>query len=65
VRAWEVQNMLLTAWLTARSAQWRCESRGCHWREEFKGPKDELRAHDCWKRGRSEPVLKRIVGGGG
>lgn len=64
VRAWEVQNMLLTAWLTARSAQWRMESRGCHWREEFKGPKDELRAHDCWKRGRGEPVLKRIVGTG-
>ncbi len=54
---WQVQNMLLGAALMARSAEWRCESRGCHWRSDFSSPRDEFHAHDLWRRGREEPEL--------
>jgi L-aspartate oxidase len=52
---WETQNMLLSAWLAARSALWREESRGCHVRAEWPGPRAEFAVHDLWRRGWSEP----------
>ena len=36
---WEVQNMLLVGSLIARSALWREESRGGHYRVDFPRPK--------------------------
>ncbi|MBX3405690.1 MAG: L-aspartate oxidase [Phycisphaeraceae bacterium] len=48
---WQTQNMLLAAALTARSAHWREESRGCHWRSDFTAPDVRFHAHDRWHRG--------------
>ncbi|GAB4552892.1 MAG: L-aspartate oxidase [Phycisphaerales bacterium] len=51
---WEVQNMLLTGALVARSAGWREESRGCHRRTDHPEP-SEVPEHDFWVRGEGEP----------
>lgn len=52
---WETQNMLLVAALTARSALWREESRGCHARADFPDPREEFAVHDAWRRGQAGP----------
>ncbi|MCW5766263.1 MAG: L-aspartate oxidase [Phycisphaeraceae bacterium] len=52
-RGWQIQNMLLVAWLIARSAAWRTESRGCHWRTDHPAPDQAMAVHDCWRRGRT------------
>jgi len=54
---WQTQNMLLAAALTARSARWREESRGCHCRTDYPEPRGEFRVHDLWRRGREEPAV--------
>ncbi|MEL7483160.1 MAG: L-aspartate oxidase [Planctomycetota bacterium] len=51
---WEVQNLLLVARLTARSALWREESRGCHARDDAPEPVEAFHGHDCWRRGQGE-----------
>lgn len=61
VTGWQLQNMLLTAWLMARSALWRTESRGCHWREDFPAADETLRVHDCWRRGQDGPTVRPVV----
>ncbi len=48
---WETQNMLFLAELTARSALWREESRGCHQREDAREPAAQFQVHDLWQRG--------------
>ncbi len=48
---WQTQNMLLAAALIVRSAGWRRESRGTHWRSDAPQPDEGLRAHDRWRRG--------------
>jgi L-aspartate oxidase len=53
---WETQNMLLVGALMARSAAWREESRGSHARLDFPSPREELAAHDLWRRGREKPM---------
>lgn len=58
---WETQNMLLSAWLTARSALWREESRGCHVRAEWPGPRSEFAVHDLWRRGWNAPRTEAPV----
>ncbi len=55
VQGWQVQNLLLVSWLMARSAEWREESRGCHWRDEHPAALDQFRVHDVWRRGSSQP----------
>ncbi len=54
-QGWETQNMLLLGALIARSALWRKESRGCHWRDDFPGADTELAVHDLWRKGAAEP----------
>lgn len=51
---WEVQNMLLVGSLIARSAAWRDERRGCHWRLDALGAREPA-THDVWRRGVGEP----------
>ncbi len=60
VEGWTVQNMLLVAALMARSAAWRAESRGCHWRADVPEAKREFRAHDLWRRERAEVIVRPI-----
>jgi L-aspartate oxidase len=60
---WETQNMLVTAALVARSAHWRRESRGCHFRADFPAQSAEFALRDCWRRGRAEPVTLPLVTG--
>lgn len=60
VEGWTVQNMLTVAALMARSAAWRAESRGCHWRSDAPEPLDAFAAHDQWRRGRAEPISRRV-----
>lgn len=50
---WQTQNMLLAAKLIVRSAEWRKESRGAHWRSDSPEPVEEYRVHDRWRRGLS------------
>ncbi|MDX2114546.1 MAG: L-aspartate oxidase [Planctomycetota bacterium] len=59
---WETQNMLLVAALITRSAQWRAESRGCHWREDFPAENPALAAHDLWVKGSAGPTLIPVRG---
>ena len=60
IHGWQIQNMLLAGALITRSARWRCESRGTHFREDFPEPRDEFRRHDLWQRGQSEPTLLEV-----
>ncbi len=60
---WEAQNMLWGAWLAARSALWREESRGCHARTEFVGASEAFAVHDVWRKG-IEGVERRASLGG-
>jgi L-aspartate oxidase len=45
VVAWEASNLLTVAWAIVVSAWLRQESRGCHWRSDYEGRRDEWRAH--------------------
>lgn len=53
---WEVQNMLLIGALMTRSALWRAESRGTHYRLDCLGQREEFRVHDVWQRGEKSPT---------
>lgn len=55
---WEAQNLLLVGALIARSALWRAESRGCHWRSDAPQPGEAFCLHDAWRRGRGEPRVE-------
>ena len=57
---WQAQNMLLVAALIARSALWRAESRGGHWRSDAPDTLEDFRVHDRWRRGWEEPVRVRV-----
>lgn len=57
---WEVQNMLLVGALMTRSALWRQESRGTHYRRDCPEPRDEYRVHDDWMRGEAQPTLRPV-----
>lgn len=59
---WEVQNMLLTGAVVARSAAWRQESRGCHARDDFPGPAEAFAVHEGWRRGCEEPLVRAVEG---
>lgn len=59
---WQTQNMLLVAALIARSALWRGESRGGHWRSDATDPRDEFHVHDRWRRGLDRVISVPVVG---
>ncbi|MEL6497312.1 MAG: L-aspartate oxidase [Planctomycetota bacterium] len=58
---WEVQNLLLVARLTARSALWREESRGCHARDDAPERVEAFHGHDCWRRGEGECEFEPVA----
>ncbi|MGM0502676.1 MAG: L-aspartate oxidase [Bacillota bacterium] len=51
VEAWEVQNMLIVAYLMTKSALLREESRGAHYRKDYPEPKIEWEKHIVLERG--------------
>ncbi|MEX0776982.1 MAG: L-aspartate oxidase [Phycisphaeraceae bacterium] len=57
---WEVQNLLLAGALMVRSAQWRKESRGTHYRVDYPTPLEEYRLHDLWQRGQSQAITAPV-----
>ncbi len=57
---WEVQNMLLVGAMITKSAHWRQESRGTHYRLDHPGQCDDFRVHDVWQRGYQEPVTVSV-----
>ena len=59
-RGWQVQNSLLVASLITRSARWRQETRGCHWRRDFSDSMPEFLVHDVWRRGQAEPTRRPV-----
>jgi L-aspartate oxidase len=60
VRGWQVQNLLLGASLIARSASWRAESRGCHWRTDAPDALSVFRVHDVWRKGRPDALTHPV-----
>ncbi len=52
---WEVQNLLTVGALITRAAQWRCESRGTHYRTDYPERRETYRVHDIWLRSETEP----------
>ncbi|MFM9957555.1 MAG: L-aspartate oxidase [Phycisphaerales bacterium] len=60
---WEVQNMLLSAALVARSALWRVESRGCHTRTDAPEPSPRFAVHDAWRKGLAGPIERAVAEG--
>lgn len=61
---WEVQNLLLVGALITRSALWRTESRGTHYRTDYPQPRAEFRCHDLWIKGRATPEQVAVKGAG-
>lgn len=57
---WEIQNMLWVAALMVRSAAWREESRGTHYRIDQPQSKEGFRKHAGWTQARSAPQLHPI-----
>jgi len=60
---WETQNMLLVGAIVARSALWREESRGCHWRSDASATRESFAVHDLWRKGMLVPVLIPVTHG--
>ncbi|MBI1337091.1 MAG: L-aspartate oxidase [Phycisphaera sp.] len=59
---WEVQNLLLIGALMTRSAMWRRESRGTHYRIDHPLPDEDFKVHDLWQRGSHQPKLTPALG---
>ncbi|MEQ9453333.1 MAG: L-aspartate oxidase [Phycisphaeraceae bacterium] len=51
VAGWEAQNMLTAGGMITRSALWREESRGTHFRLDHPEPRPAFRVRDVWMRG--------------
>lgn len=58
---WEVQNLLTVGSLITRSALWREETRGTHYRLDHPEPKEAFRVHDLWHIGSSSPQTAPVT----
>jgi len=58
---WEVQNLLTIGSLITRSALWRNESRGTHFRLDHPDQVETLRVHDQWQIGTDAPKTVPVV----
>jgi L-aspartate oxidase len=54
---WETQNLLTVGMLITRSAIWREESRGVHYRTDHAIARDDLLVHARWLMGANQPDL--------
>ena len=53
-KGWDLQNMLALGGLITQSALWRKESRGTHYRNDFKVAENDFCVHDVIRRGELE-----------
>ncbi len=60
-KGWDLQNMLLLGAMMTQSAMWRKESRGTHYRKDFKKTDADFCLHDIIKRGELEPETVRAI----
>ncbi|MEM6552246.1 MAG: L-aspartate oxidase [Planctomycetota bacterium] len=58
---WEVQNLLTVGSLITRSAAWRKESRGTHYRLDYPTPNEAFHLHDLITRGQPEPTTRPVL----
>jgi aspartate oxidase len=58
---WEVQNLLTIGSLITRSALWRKESRGTHYRLDHPEPSDAYHRHDQWHIASDQPLTSPVV----
>ncbi|MEM6391680.1 MAG: hypothetical protein AAF797_02800, partial [Planctomycetota bacterium] len=58
---WEVQNLLTVGSLITRSADWRKESRGTHYRLDHPTSQDAFHLHDLLTRGQPEPITRPVL----
>jgi succinate dehydrogenase / fumarate reductase, flavoprotein subunit len=57
----ELENMIISAIATIRSALWRCESRGAHWRNDFQNENNKFIGHSIFYLQNQENVMLRPV----
>ena len=57
----ELENMFLSALATIRSALWRTESRGAHWRDDYKENNNEFLGHTMVSMDKNSEILLRPV----
>jgi succinate dehydrogenase/fumarate reductase flavoprotein subunit len=57
----ELENMFTSAFATIRSALWRQESRGAHWRDDYKMSSDKFLGHTIVARENEGKILLRPV----
>ncbi len=61
VAGWELQNMLTVCYLIAAAARTRTESRGAHYRLDYRERDDDhWRVHLGWRRGEAEPLHEPV-----
>jgi L-aspartate oxidase len=61
VAGWELQNMLTVCSLITDAAQWRAESRGAHYRQDFPAKDDACwRLHLLWRRPVEVPTTEPV-----
>ena len=62
-KGWQIQNMLFAGSLITRSARWRQESRGTHYRTDHPKLSQAYRVHDLWLSGHCGPTAMAIQDG--
>lgn len=58
---WEVQNLLTVGSLITRSAAWRDESRGTHYRIDQPERSEAYHLHDLWRIGDDQPETTPVI----
>jgi succinate dehydrogenase / fumarate reductase, flavoprotein subunit len=57
----ELENMFVSAFATIRSALWRQESRGAHWRDDYKSKNDKFLGHTIVSSVNGSEILLRPI----
>ena len=57
----ELENMFISAFATIRSALWRTESRGAHWRDDYQENNNKFLGHTMVSMDKNSEILLRPV----